>query len=139
MSAVKIVPSMDSFTWTMLIMVLSPVNITKLLSLTFFIHTNPASCCDRLLLGIFTVYVWYTMYQVHFVRSLVTLFHITSAQMWCILFKILHLSQMETDYWTVQTSSEKQGKIPARFQVWIFQSVREKRGMDANPSFAWFL
>lgn len=42
------------------------------------------------------------MHQVHFVSSLMALFIITFAQMWCILFKILHLSQMETDYWTVQ-------------------------------------
>lgn len=73
--------------------------------LTFFIHMNPTRCWDRDFTGNFhSLYMIHTqiMYQERFVRSLMALFNVTFAQMWCILFKILHLSQMETDSWTVQ-------------------------------------
>lgn len=73
---------MISFTWTTLIIVLSPVNILELFSLAFFKHKTPARYGDTDFYWEFLQFVYDThMDQVHFVRSLIALFNTTFAQM----------------------------------------------------------
>lgn len=104
MNAIEVLPSIISFTWTMLIIVLSPVNIFELFSLTLCTQTQQGTAIETFTGNFHSLYMINTqiMYQVHFVRPLIALFNTTFAQTWCTLFKILHLSQIETDYWTVQ-------------------------------------